>query len=510
MITFNFSTKDIKQIEAKGLSVEKIFEQIETFKNNNKYVELNRPCTIGDGIKKFSDDEIDELYKEYFKELRGRATKFLPASGAATRMFKLLQEFEDQEEFGYNDFLTFIENIEKFPFYEDLKQALLKDSFDIDKLILEKNYNQIIDYLLTEKGLNYSFFPKALIKFHKYQNHIRTALEEHLVETVNYVKDNENKVNIHLTISPEHEKIIIEHFEEVKEKYEKELNVKFNLSFSFQKELTDTIAVNLDNTPFRDKKNKLFFRPSGHGALIENLNDLKGDILFIKNIDNVVPDYLKDETYKYKALLGSYLIKTQNKIFEYLRAISDDKITDNLINEMFNFLEKELSIQITDSIKNSSLEEQKEFLFNKLNRPLRICGMVENHGDIGGGPFWVESKDGNLSLQIIETSQINKKREEQKEILSKSTHFNPVDLVCGLKDFKGNFFNVLNYVDKEMIFISVKSRFGKDVKSLETGLWNGGMAYWNTIFIEIPIITFNPVKSLMDLLKKEHQVIELI
>lgn len=505
MTIFNFSTKDIKQIEAKGLSVEKVLEQIEIFKNNSKYVKLNRPCIIDDGIKEFSEDEIQKLYNEHSKELRERATKFLPASGAATRMFKLLQEFEEHEENERNDFIKFIENLKDFAFYEDLKLALEKDGFDIEKLILEENYIKIIDYLLLPKGLNYLFVPKALIKFHKYSNYIRTALEEHLVETVNYVRDKEHNVNIHLTISPEHEKIITELFENIREKYENELNVKFNATFSFQKESTDTIAVDINNNPFRDREKKLFFRPSGHGALIENLNDLKADIVFMKNIDNVLPDHLKPETFKYKTLLGCYLIKTQNKIFEYLKAITDNNITDNLIDEILSFLQKELSVQIADSIKSLSKESKKDFIFNKLNRPLRVCGMVKNQGEQGGGPFWIESKDGVISLQIIETSQINKKDEKQKEILSNATHFNPVDLVCGLKDFKGNSFNILNYIDKDMIFISVKSRFGEDVKSLETGLWNGGMADWNTIFIEVPIITFNPVKTLMDLLKKEHQ-----
>jgi hypothetical protein len=516
-----FDVKELEQITGHQLSPEIIYKQIALFKKGFPFTKLARACTPGDGINIIQENQF-EYYKDIFNkaEAEARTSKFVPASGAASRMFKVLQSFHNDlpsinsslisEKAGnnpdYKELEKFIRGIKDFACYKDLKKAMADNQLNIDELINKGEFKEIIDHLLNPTGLNYASLPKGLLKFHRYEEHSRTPFEEHLVEGAAYSKDKSGNVKIHFTISPEHEKLVKEYIDSVKGKYEELLQAKYEITYSIQKSSTDTIAVDMDNQPFKDKKGKLVFRPAGHGALIENLNDLNADIVFIKNIDNVVPEHLNETTFIYKKLLGGYLLEIQQQIFRYLKILSASELQDGLINEIFNFLSEKLFVNPPEKIINGNQIEKINFAMIKLNRPLRVCGMVKNTGEPGGGPFWVIGNDKSLSLQLVETSQINVKDPEQKNILTSATHFSPVDLVCGLKDFQGNQFDLDKYIDPETGFISIKSKDGKDLKAMELpGLWNGAMADWNTIFIEVPAITFNPVKTVNDLLRKEHQ-----
>ena len=348
--------------------------------------------------------------------------------------------------------------------------------------------------------------PKGLLLFHDYNDEPRLAVEEHLVEAAHYSNDKTNTSRIHLTVSPEHQQKFEEAINTKKEKFEKRFDVDYNIGFSEQHPSTDTIAVNINNEPFRNSDGSLVFRPGGHGALIENLNELKGEIIFIKNIDNIVPDRLKGETYLYKKVLGGLLFKLQKQNFEFLEMLEDGNLLDEELNQVCAFAEKELNIFIPNAYRGYEKMEKVDFLYNKMNRPIRICGMVKNEGEPGGGPFWVVDENDDESLQIVEASQINFLDESQKIIVNNATHFNPVDLACGVRNYKGVNFDLHEFIDPETGFISIKSKDGKDLKAQELpGLWNGAMADWITVFVETPLITFNPVKTINDLLRPQHQ-----
>ncbi len=368
----------------------------------------------------------------------------------------------------------------------------------------EKRFKDIVANLLTTPGLNYGSLPKGLLKFHKYAEGARTPLEEHLVEGALYACSSTGKVNVHFTVSSEHHELFEKLVNEKMPEYAKKFGVEYNISFSEQKPSTDTIAADSDNKPFRED-GKLVFRPGGHGALIENLNDLDVDIIFIKNIDNVVPDRLKSDTVTYKNLIAGVLVTLQQKTFEYLKILDSGKYSQEQIEEIIRFVQQKLFCRKSD-IKNMEDAELVIYLRNKLNRPIRVCGMVKNVGEPGGGPFLAYNQDGTVSLQILESSQIDMKDPKKKEMFDNGTHFNPVDLVCAVRDYKGNKFNLTEYVDKSTGFISSKSKNGRDLKALELpGLWNGAMSDWNTIFVEVPLTTFNPVKTVNDLLRDQHQ-----
>ena len=513
-----FADNQLLQISKKGIELSKIHNQIDSFKKGFPFMKLIEPATIENKyITKFSSDEVENHISFFEKSLSQKIIiKFVPASGAASRMFKSLFSFcekYDHSEKAYQNFLAdksfnsvwnFISNIEHFAFYEDLKSIMISNNIDINKCIEEKNFNIIIDFLLHHKGLDYAALPKGLLKFHKYGDTSRTAIEEHLVEAVEYAQNKKTSC-LHFTISPEHIEKFKELIEKELKKYESDFSVNFNISYSIQKSSTDTIAVDMDNNPFCEADGTLLFRPGGHGALIENLNELDADIVFIKNIDNVVPDQLKNETILYKKALAGYLVQLQQRIFNYLVLLENNNFDDDIFSQIFDFAHQELHLNIKD-INDLDKEQKKKILFSLLNRPIRVCGMVKNEGEPGGGPFLVKNSKNEMSLQIVESSQINMNDTHQKEIFNNSTHFNPVDLICGIKDYKGNRFNLLHFIDQETGFISLKSKDGKDLKALELpGLWNGAMAEWVTIFVEVPIITFNPVKTVNDLLREEHQ-----
>jgi hypothetical protein len=515
-----FSEKDLKDIKARGADPEEILRQAELFVRGSSYANLLRPCRINDGIKVLSDKEIKRLTSIFIKaQAKGRAMKFVPASGAATRMFKELTSVYNRidaidkdcfcewsrHDADYRQFLEFIENFKRYPFYNELMPIMSQNGTDIGNAYSQAGQKVLLDYILGEKGLNLAALPKGLIPFHLYEDHARTPIEEHLVEAGAYTADSGGRAGIHFTIPEEHEAAVINHVNKIQGRYENN-GLHFDVTFSYQKPATDTLAVNPDNTPFRQKDGSIFFRPAGHGALIENLNEVKGDIIFIKNIDNVAPDRLKEITYIYKRALGGHLVELQERIFGYLERLEKGETDEGFLSEIFDFIKRELSIAPTDGIGDLTRGKKIEFLVSRLNRPLRICGMVRNQAEPGGGPFWVKNLDGSVSLQIVERSQVNETSDQQKGLFEAATHFNPVDLVCGVRDYKGMPFDLKKFVDPDAYFISVKSKDGKEIKALELpGLWNGAMAYWNTVFVEVPLITFNPVKTVFDLLRPEHQ-----
>ncbi|MCF6241253.1 MAG: DUF4301 family protein [Bacteroidales bacterium] len=513
----NWTAQDIAQLKKKKIRIEQVEEQIDTFNRGFPHLEITDAATLGNGITRLSENEIVQNIRKYNYESRKlKIVKFVPASGAASRMFKglfeLMKSKPGSEEFkqlmsdkSFASPANFFKNIRKFAFYYDLgKTDILKDK-NIEQLVKDNQLHDILHALLDESGLNYGNKPKGLLKFHKYENGMGTPCREHLVEGTLYASGT-SEIYIHFTVSPEHMNDFKEHVELLKKHFEAHFAVNYFVSFSIQKPQTDTIAVDLNNQPFRDKDGSLVFRPGGHGALIENMNELNADLIFIKNIDNVVPDRLKEETTKYKKALAGVLISYKEKIINYLQKIENQEINNNLFVQIEQFLKKELCFIPGDSYRFLSFEDKLAYLFNKLNRPLRVCGMVKNEGEPGGGPFWAKNKDGSVSLQIVESSQIDFNKPENKKIVQEATHFNPVDIVCCVKDYKGNKFDLSKYIDKNTGFISEKSKNGKALKALELpGLWNGAMADWNTVFVEVPIATFNPVKVVNDLLRPEHQ-----
>lgn len=516
----SFTEKDIKQIEAKGLTLQQVESQIELFKTGIPFTNIAEAATIGNGIIGLDNNQIDEAIIHFeTKKDKVSLLKFVPASGAATRMFKFLFQFVKEynpnkeslnsyiNKKNLRDLALFLVGIEKLPFYNQVIEHLKAKSIDFYSLSTSDRALHFVNSMLDENQLNFANSPKGLLPFHKYKSsHISTAFEEHLYEAAIYASD-DNKAELHFTISERHKDKFSKEFKRIEEYVEDNTGVCFEISFSYQHESTDTIAVKLNDEPFREDDGTLLFRPSGHGALLKNLNTLDADVIFIKNIDNVVVKHYKEEMAKYKKVLAGILLKLQVKAFECLRTLDKEQITEQDFNTIETFLTTEMCIKISGEYKKYLNKYKIEYLKEKLDRPIRICGMVKNEGEPGGGPFWVRDQFGNLSLQIVESAQINLKNKWQKDILTNATHFNPVDLVCGIKNYKGEKFDLENYVDHNAAFITMKTKVGKDLKALELpGLWNGSMAFWNTIFVEVPIITFNPVKTVNDLLKAPHQI----
>ena len=493
----------------KGISVETIKNQLHSFETGFPYLKIAYAAEPDKGILQLNDNEISALLTEWGNYLNSGAVilKFVPASGAASRMFKDLFEFlEGKNEVPTSGFETkFFSEIEKFAFYDELNQSCIKNTGkSIKELISANQFKAIVENLLSEKGLNYGSLPKGLLRFHSYTNEKRTPMQEHLVEGALYATGSSKTTNIHFTVSNEHRDLFEKHLKETITKYEKNFEISYNIGFSEQKPSTDTIAADEHNQPFRDK-GELVFRPGGHGALIENLNDLDADVIFIKNIDNVVPDSLKAETVTYKKVIAGLLVSLQKQCFAYLHELENKFISDAKLAVISQFCEVRLNNH-NKNVKNFSHDELRDYLFNKLNRPIRVCGMVKNVGEPGGGPFLILKDDGSVSPQILESSQIDLNNPADKDKILKSTHFNPVDLVCSVKNYRGEKFDLINFVDPKTGFISSKSRNGKELKALELpGLWNGAMSNWNTIFVEVPIETFNPVKTVNDLLRPQHQ-----
>lgn len=477
----SWTSADLAQMKNRGIDTDAVECQLKNFKEGFAYLPVVAAATVGNGIIATTPQQNIKYEAAYENALRRRQVlKFVPASGAATRMFKDLFAFvRDGKQSQTVDEL--LNNIDRFAFSDALFKYVRRDAAP----------QKIVD-AIVDKGLEYGSKPKAMVLFHRYPDEVRTAIEEHLVEGAEYANA-AGHVNIHFTVSPEHIAAVKMLLDSVQNKYEKRYGVQYHISFSVQRPGTDTIAVNPDNTPFRDTDGSLVFRPAGHGALIENLGALDADIIFIKNIDNVTVDSRRDVTIKYKKILGGVLVEAQHKAFSFIKQI-DRGVAD--AHEIAEFIEHGLSVQLP---AECNLAQMRQIL----NRPIRVCGMVRNEGEPGGGPFWVKGSDGTVSLQIAESSQI---APEDRHLMQAATHFNPVDLVCGVLDYKGDNFVLKDFVDQSAGFISNKSFGGRELRAQELpGLWNGSMAYWNTLFVEVPSATFTPVKTVTDLLRAEHQ-----
>ncbi len=516
-----WTRRDLVQMASLGIDPHEASRQLSLFKNPPPFVRLDRPALLGDGIRKLTQAEIRDSLKDFDRARRqGRFLKFVPASGAASRMFFLISKFLHRPSLHRADLkreamsgekeseqlLSFVEALPRAAFWEDLKRTLANKGLDAERLRREGRYHELLSAVLFPEGLDYSRKPKGLIKFHAYGKEGRTPVEEHLVESSQYVKDSSNRCRIHFTISPEHAKDYRRHFKEIQNRYEGKRGVWFEIDFSTQEPSTSTLAVDVHNRPFRDRRGQLVFRPAGHGALISNLHRTKGDIVFIKNVDNVVMEPHLDSTVHWKKVLGGFLVGIQQKIFNSLKKVNSGKVSSRDLAEIEDFIQKELGISLGKGYSKLPLVEKAPILKLVLDRPLRVCGVVPNTGEPGGGPFWVKQKDGRLSLQIVESAQVNMADPRQKRLFGKSTHFNPVDLVCSLRNWKGKLFDLKKYMDQDAVFISHKSSEGRELKALELpGLWNGAMADWITLFVEVPLETFNPVKTVFDLFKPRHQ-----
>ena len=501
--------QDLKQLAQKGISEQQIETQLGQFKTGFPFLKLEAAAAIGRGIVAPTSDEgrkyVDAWQK--YKAAGKRVVKFVPASGAASRMFKDMFAFVDADyDKPTTDFeKKYFDNIDKFAFYDELDAVCQKNNGKgIKELVKEGNFKAIAANMLKAEGLNYGQLPKGLLLFHNYPEGPRTPMEEHLVEGALYAASN-GEAHVHFTVSHEHMELFKQKVAQKVDMYAKKYGIAYDITFSEQKPSTDTVAANPDGTPFRNSDGSLLFRPGGHGALIENLNEIEADVIFVKNIDNVVPDRLKGDTVLWKQIIAGVLVTLQKKAFEYLELLDSGKYTHEQIEEIIRFVQNDLCCRKAD-IKELEDADLVIYLRKKLNRPMRVCGVVKNVGEPGGGPFLTYNQDGTVSLQILESSQIDKSNKEYMEMFTKGTHFNPVDLVCAVKDYKGNAFDLPKFVDPTTGFISQKSKSGKELQALELpGLWNGAMSDWSTIFVEVPLSTFNPVKTVNDLLREQHQ-----
>lgn len=492
-----FSKSDLEFITARGSKPDTVSLQLKNFKDGFPYLPVTRPATIDDGVIRLEKEEIEALDSAYERILGAKhVIKFVPASGAASRMFKDLFAFVqgDKTEPEGKPAEAW-QNLMAFAFFDKLVKAIPEDKYRDAKFVFKT--------LLGDEGLGYGKLPKGLLDFHRYDDGVRTPFEEHLVEAAHYSKDDKGMARLHFTVSPEHRQGFTRLLDEVYEAYKEKYGADFDVSFSEQKPSTDTIAVDMENKPFRLDNGNILFRPGGHGALIENLNELDADLVFIKNIDNVCPDSMKQDTYQYKRALASLLLNLQLEVFGYIEEIDAGEID---MQEVEGFVRQRLCVEFPASYDDFSEDKKLHFLRSRLDRPMRVCGMVKNEGEPGGGPFWTRMSDGTTTLQIVESAQLDPNNEEVQGKVQQATHFNPVDLICAIKDHRGEKYDLRRYVDPRTGFITEKSLEGRALKAQELpGLWNGAMAHWNTIFVEVPISTFNPVKTVNDLLRPQHQ-----
>lgn len=509
---------DEVQLAELGIDVDDVRHQLQLFEGAPPYLVLDRPCTLGDGVRVLSATEVSRAQACAAQASReGRVQKFVPASGAASRMFQSLfaaRSADDGAEWdalstraaqgdkAAAECLQFAEHIRHFAFYDALALAMRRQQLDLEALAARGEFSEVIDWLLSSRGLGYGTLPKGLLLFHRYPDGARTAFEEHLVEAAAYARDQGGTSRLHFTVSPEHERGFAQLLAAVRPRYEDATGVHYRVTWSHQQRATDTLAVSLDNQPFRGADGRLLFRPGGHGALIQNLNDLRADLVAIKNIDNVAAAHLQELTIAWKQILIGHLVATQSRIFSYLKQLREQAGAE-VVSEVAAFARDELCLVID---RRSGISEQRQCLIDRLDRPVRVCGVVRNTGEPGGGPFWVRGRDGTVTLQIVEQAQVDPADPVQQRLFRSATHFNPVDLVCGLRDAQGGAFDLNRFVDTNAVFIAQKSTNGQPIKVLERpGLWNGAMAHWNTVFVEVPGDTFNPVKTVTDLLRPAHQ-----
>lgn len=509
-----FTNDDLLQLQARGISPESAETQLRHFREGFPFIRLNRPATPGDGIRVLGEDEKSEAIRFYNRHNGNLSIlKFVPASGAASRMFKHLFEFLDSPDPAaaladpkLGAVVQFLREVHRFAFYPALEQAVKAKGLDPENPTDPAVALSLISTLLLDPGLQYAALPKALILFHDYPEGARTAVEEHLAEAASYARNAGGTASVHFTLSPEHTVKFDELIRRKKSSYEEKLDTRFSIGWSVQKPSTDILAVDEENNPFRNPDGTLLFRPAGHGALLANLAELDADLIFIKNIDNIVPDSLRGPTVEYKQALAGCLLMAREKIGRFLAESGQNSLNEASLAEMEVYAETTLMIGLPESFRNRPAQDRIIWLMHKLDRPLRVCGMVKNEGEPGGGPFWVHNDDRTASLQIVESAQVDTRDNAQSEIFRHATHFNPVDLVCATRDFRGKPYDLSQFVDTNTGLISNKSAGGKTLKAQELpGLWNGSMADWITLFVEVPITTFSPVKSVNDLLRKEHQ-----
>ncbi len=500
-----FSRKDIRQIEKRGLKLSDLERQLALYRKGPRYIHLNRPCVLHDGIISVSPAQRKRWIALYEKKsVEYRFVKFIPASGAASRMFAEWFNVMDDQGFGSAQRnQLFLRSLKKQPFY-----SFIQRDARISQHVRQKNIKNILDYILSPEGLNYGRLPKALIHFHSYgQEDVRTALEEHLMEGAHYVRSRNNICHLHFTVSPEHKKNIVKKIKETQPFYENLYQIKYKISLSDQSPSTDILAVDENNLPIRDNRGNLVFRPGGHGTLLDNLQQLDADFIFVKNIDNIAPARLLEAIIPYKKIMGGLAVGLQEEIFSAIQQLKKSKITASQIESIVSFCSEKLNIVFPYDFDGQSHRDKKNYLVSKLNRPLRVCAMVKNEGEPGGGPFWVKEKDGTQSLQIVEKIHVEQNNPEQVSLWEKAQFFNPVDMICCLKDYRGQKFKLADYVDHNAYLISRKHEKGRMINALEVpGLWNGAMAKWNTVFVKAPLIVFNPVKTIDDLLRPEHQM----
>ncbi len=500
----SFSKRDIEQIKALGLMPADVNKQLEIYRRGSAFLKLIRPCCPGDGIRSYTAIERNRLIKRYDAEAaQYKILKFVPASGAASRMFAAWFAAAEQGSFGHAGLdRSFFANLRKMPFY-----PMLKKDDTVRLMIKKKNVKAVLDYILRPTGLHFGWLPKALLPFHAYRdNEIRTALEEHLLEAVSFMARGKGICRLHFTISAEHAQAVKALLKAMIPRYEKRCRVRFKIDLSVQLPATNIVAVDENNLPFRDADGCLVFRPGGHGALLKNLQALDVDLIFVKNIDNIAPDGLQRKILPYKKMLGGLALHLQQSVFAMLRRLENDQLHSREINVITDFCRSELHVRFPKGFSRLKLEEKRQRIFLLLNRPLRVCGMVKNEGEPGGGPFWVQEKDKSQTLQIVESAHVNHRLASQQKIWSRASYFNPVDMVCCTENYLGEKFALADYVNRDAYLISRKTEKGRQLKALEMpGLWNGGMAYWNTVFVELPLSVFNPVKTVDDLLRPQHR-----
>jgi hypothetical protein len=496
-----FDSADEGQLQERGLTISDALQQIHQFTHDTQPARLDRACTVGDGILSLSGADCFAYQRIYETErVRKSLLKFVPASGAASRMFKHLYNYSADNVSELTE--EFIINFRRFPFRSSLKQAMADKGLDLDAMEADNKWNEIFDFMLMPHGLHYDDQLKGLVVFHAYQEEIRTAFDEHLHEAMGYAKQHNGSCRLHFTLAPQHIERVTAYFDQKLKQFDYD---HFEISYSTQSSATDTLALTKENEPFRDENGRLMFRPSGHGALIRNLQQLDADVIFIKNIDNVTTQHQLDQTIVYKQVLAGLLLDLRNKINLLLDGLEHDK--ENALEESLEFIQTWFQPGLPLGM---SREQLSQFALLKLDRPLRVCGMVRNEGEPGGGPFWVRMQGGYISKQIVEKSQVDLNDLQQSKILASSTHFNPVDIVCSIKNRAGENYQLDEFIDYTSGFISEKFAQGQVIKALEwPGLWNGAMALWNTVFVEVPVSTFNPVKTVNDLLRPGHQALGL-
>lgn len=515
-----FTPSDLEEIRAHGLAVDDAEHQLRQLVNPPPYTRLDRPCRVGDGIRQIGDEEASALVTEADEAARrGRITKFVPASGAATRMFQTLIAVHGEPAAPTLDALSerarggdeaaadtvrLCGEIHRFPFHTALDDVLRTRGAGLRETLHAGRVADILSALLASDGLAYASRPKGQLLFHAYEDEARTPFEEHLVEAAAYAKDAHGRCRVHATVSPEHragfESLVASRGPGLSAR----LDAGFEVSYSHQAAATDTIATDLSGRPFRDSDGRLLFRPGGHGALIQNLEAIGGDILLVKNIDNVVPDRTKPLVCEWKKILTGVLVGLERRVHELLERL-DGGGDDRAIDPALDLLASELS-RPDERPPSARGEAARRFLVDRLDRPLRVAGVVPNAGEPGGGPFWVTDADGRRSVQIVETSQIDPEDPVQQGLLAQATHFNPVDLACAMRRRDGSPHRLTRFVDPETVFVSRKSVHGREIRALERpGLWNGAMQGWNTVFVAVPLETFAPVKTVFDLLRSEHQ-----